>query len=147
MSHQSSNSGEFIKGMFIGTVVGGIAGAITALLLAPKSGQELRRDISEKSQEIYDKATDLFQSVEGKVGSVVHTSINEGKIKAQNIVDSARRQAEDLLSNAENVLKDARTKASNAKDTITEKISNVRDAAKAGADAFRTEMKSSNEEF
>ncbi len=39
-----------------GLLLGGIAGAITALLLAPQSGEETRKVIIDKSIEIKDKA-------------------------------------------------------------------------------------------
>ncbi|MGV3487537.1 MAG: YtxH domain-containing protein [Tuberibacillus sp.] len=37
---KSTNTGSFI----LGAVIGGLVGAATALLLAPKSGKELRGD-------------------------------------------------------------------------------------------------------
>ncbi len=46
-----ANSKDFV----VGVVIGGIAGAVTSLLLAPKSGKELRGDIKEKSGELYQK--------------------------------------------------------------------------------------------
>jgi gas vesicle protein len=39
-----------------GALIGGAIGAITALVFAPKSGRELRRDIADRSAELYDKA-------------------------------------------------------------------------------------------
>ena len=43
--------GRFIAGIGIGTVIG--------MLLAPKKGSELRDDLKEKSQELYDKAQNM----------------------------------------------------------------------------------------
>ncbi|MFQ8704441.1 MAG: YtxH domain-containing protein [Thomasclavelia sp.] len=43
--------GKFIAGIGIGTVIG--------MLLAPKKGSELREDLKEKSQELYDKAQNM----------------------------------------------------------------------------------------
>ncbi|BCB05298.1 YtxH domain-containing protein [Bacillus sp. KH172YL63] len=45
------NSKDFI----IGTLIGGIVGAATALLLAPKSGKDLRNDINEQAVVIKEK--------------------------------------------------------------------------------------------
>jgi ElaB/YqjD/DUF883 family membrane-anchored ribosome-binding protein len=94
---------------------------------------------------MYDKASDVFSSVESNVSSAINTTVNEGKIRAQKIINSARRQAEDLLASAENVLHDARSRASFAKDNIQHKIENLREAAKASADAFKSEMGSNQE--
>ncbi len=41
----------------IGFVVGGVVGAVTALLLAPQSGEETRTLLKEKSIELRDKAS------------------------------------------------------------------------------------------
>jgi gas vesicle protein len=136
----SGDSGNYTRGFIIGAIVGGISGAITALLLAPKSGVELRKDISDQSVEYYTKAADYFKTMEGKVGD----GINERKLKAQGIMDNARHKAGDILHDAESVIKDARMKASNAKEQIQDRIENIRDAAKAGTDAFKAEMKSND---
>ncbi len=133
-----NNSNDYSKGFLIGALVGGVAGAITALLLAPKSGAELRRDITDTSNDVILKASDYFKHVENQMGDYINVS----KEKAIDIVDSARTKAENLLYEAEGVLKDARQKAVNAKDNVEYKIGNLKDAAKAGADAFTTELKS-----
>jgi gas vesicle protein len=44
-----------IKSFMWGTLTGAVAGAATALLLAPKSGKELRKDISDTAHKIGDK--------------------------------------------------------------------------------------------
>lgn len=142
-----SKNGEsnFTQGLLLGTIIGGTIGAITALLLAPKSGSELRRDIVEKSQQIYDKTADYLYSAESTVGSAVSNTVNEGRVRAQNIINSAKRQAEDLLVSAENILHDAKYKANTAKEGVQEKIGNIKNAAKAGADAFKNEVKTGRE--
>jgi gas vesicle protein len=142
MSDQVENTGAFTRGLAFGALLGGVVGAVTALLLAPKSGAELRKDIADKSSEVYGKASDYINTAGPVVSSAVATTVNEGRQRAQSIIDSAKKQAEDLLTSAESVLQDARTKAVSAKDAVGDKITNVKDAAKAGADAFREELNS-----
>ncbi len=48
---------------FVGALVGGLIGAITALLLAPSSGRELRAQISDRAQNI---AADVRQAANTK---------------------------------------------------------------------------------
>ena len=62
------------KGLLWGTLIGSIAGSITALLFAPKAGAELRQDISdgaklvtEKSQNLATKITDQSSQLSAKV--------------------------------------------------------------------------------
>ncbi|MCS7010960.1 MAG: YtxH domain-containing protein [Anaerolineales bacterium] len=47
----------------IGFVVGGLTGAIVALLFAPQSGEETRTYIKEKSIELRDKAAEQAEQV------------------------------------------------------------------------------------
>lgn len=50
-------------GFFIGAIIGGLIGAITALLLAPASGAELRAQISDRAKNI---AADVRQAASTK---------------------------------------------------------------------------------
>lgn len=132
----SSDQGAYTKGFVLGAIVGGAVGALLALLFAPKSGRDLRRDIADKSEEIVDKASEFFTQTEQQSEDV----LNEGKIRAERIVNSARAQAESLLSNAERVLRDARLRAQSIKEGVQSGVSKVGEAAKAGAEAFRSEL-------
>lgn len=134
MSERDSGYG---KGLVAGILLGGAVGAIAALLLAPKSGKELRQDLAEKSGELLDKADSFLNEKEEYDGPYTP---NEGRARAEKIVQSAKDHAEQLLSSAEQVLRDARMKAVNTKDNLVDGVSRVRDAARAGADAFRDEM-------
>jgi len=131
-----SNESNFSKGFLYGAFIGGVAGAITALLLAPKAGIELRKDIADTSVDLYAKASDYLKKSEIEVAEMVV----DGKNRAQGIIDSAKFKAEGLLHDAEEVLKDARQRASGSKDAIQTKIDTVKDAIKAGTDAFKDEM-------
>lgn len=142
-----NSQNEYSKGFIIGALIGGVAGALTALLLAPKSGTELRKDIADTSSDLYGKATDYFKQMEGQVEEAVKQTMNEGKIRAQNIIDSARTQAKEILSGAESVLSQAKGKANETKDQIAHNYDAVRDAARAGAEAFKAEIKASKGEL
>ena len=132
---------NYWKGFFAGTLLGGIAGAVTALLLAPKSGRELRQDIADKSYEMYDKASDYLSVFGDNMDSVVSNTVNEGREKANSIINSAREQADSLMRNAEDVFSSAKHKASDVKSSLEDKVESLKDAAKAGADAFQSEYK------
>ncbi len=110
MEGKGSTTGSFLMGV----LVGGAVGAIVALLLAPKSGKELRRDIVETGEGLLDKAGDLIAKGEDKV----EDSLNEGRLRAQRIVSSARQQAESILSSAENVLHEARQRAKAMRENV-----------------------------
>lgn len=50
----------------IGLVVGGLTGAVVALLFAPQSGEETRAAIKEKSIELRDKAAEQAEQIASK---------------------------------------------------------------------------------
>lgn len=131
-----SNESNFSKGFLYGAFIGGVAGAITALLLAPKAGNELRKEIADTSVDLYGKASEYFKKTELEVAEMV----SDGKNRAQGIIDNAKLKADGLLHDAEEVLRDARLRASTSKDSIQGKIDNVKDALKAGTDAFKDEL-------
>jgi gas vesicle protein len=132
---------RFASGFLLGAIIGGAVGAAVALLYAPKSGKELREDLADKGGDLYDKAQNLIKR--DQLGDELPpVSMNEGRLRAERIVQTARDQAESLLGNAEQVLRDARVKATSAKETVQENIDRVRNAAKASVDAFKSEMNS-----
>lgn len=54
------------KNFFIGTLVGGIVGSVAALLFAPKSGKELRGDISQQVQNVTEKTAEIASTITSK---------------------------------------------------------------------------------
>jgi gas vesicle protein len=84
----------------LGFIVGGLTGAIASLLLTPKSGDETRSFLKEKAIEIGDK---------------VNISVDEARVKADEITADARVRAEAILAEgrarAEEVAAEARTRA------------------------------------
>ena len=63
-------SGAAAKHVLLGTAVGSVLGAVTALLLAPKSGKELRSDISEQIHKIGEKTERLASAVSSKTQNI-----------------------------------------------------------------------------
>ena len=54
-------------GIVIGMLIGGLAGAAAALLMAPQSGKDTRRQIQEKSIELRDRTTELMADTVAQV--------------------------------------------------------------------------------
>ena len=65
-------------GFWTGFVVGGMVGAIAGILFAPKSGEETRAFIGEKTGEWRDRAEELAESAQYRVRSAV----DEGRTAA-----------------------------------------------------------------
>jgi gas vesicle protein len=56
-----------VAGVLAGMLIGGLAGAVTMLLLAPQSGKDTRKQIQEKSIELRDRTTELVDDTMAKV--------------------------------------------------------------------------------
>ena len=54
-------------GVLTGMLIGGLAGAVTMLLLAPQSGKDTRKQIQEKSIELRDRTTELVDDTMAQV--------------------------------------------------------------------------------
>lgn len=65
-SQDEVNSKDFL----IGALVGGIIGAATALFLAPKSGAELRGDVTTQATHLKDKTVDLSSTAKEKTSQL-----------------------------------------------------------------------------
>src|SRR5215208_7648795 len=60
-------------GVLVGMLVGGLAGAVTMLLLAPQSGKDTRKQIQEKGIELRDRTTELLEDSMTQVRSKANT--------------------------------------------------------------------------
>lgn len=97
-------------------LAGGMIGAATALLFAPKKGADLRHDIADVTRKGYDGALDLTHRVQDQASSLYSSlwdrgeeladsaqkSLSSAKEKVEKAADKAADKSNDLLA-----LKDA----------------------------------------
>ncbi|TCP30630.1 YtxH-like protein [Scopulibacillus darangshiensis] len=84
---QNNNSNSInTKDFIIGTFVGGMIGAFSALLLAPKSGEELRKDLGGQSKDVLQKSTEVAKSLTDQSQQLV----GKAKEVAQNITSKEK---------------------------------------------------------
>ena len=79
-NNQQNNESMNTKDFIIGALVGGIVGAATALLLAPKSGKEMRSDLNEQAIILKEKTGQWKElAVEGgnQIASTAKEKTNE----------------------------------------------------------------------
>ena len=76
----------------IGFVVGGVAGAVAALLLAPQSGEETRALIKDKSIELRDKAAEQANIVASRANEFADTAKSRGKEAIENVKKTVARK-------------------------------------------------------
>lgn len=89
----------------IGVLVGGAAGAVAALLLAPKRGEELRSDMMHWTRDTTHKAAAKAREIGSSVASSVRHWTHTVSEKAPEVVSAAkgrfRRGAERAAEGAE----------------------------------------------
>lgn len=88
----------------LGAIVAGVAGYLTGILTAPKSGKETREDIVDKAEDIKEGAEDQLQNAHDELGRL----IKETKGKTVALKSKAREEYNDAVVKA----KDAQNKAS-----------------------------------
>ncbi len=101
------------KSFFFSFLVGGAIGSVIALLYAPKSGKNLRNDISRKTNEI----------------------IEEGRKKTTKTWNGAKEKVESTIENANDYLNEGMEK-------VARKSEKVKNAVKSGMNAYSDERKS-----
>ena len=88
------------KNLIEGLAVGAVAGAIAGLLLAPKSGEEMRNDIKEDLMDIKDQIVERLEKLEdltqAKYDEVVKAVVAEYSA-AKKITDDEAKELEAKL--------------------------------------------------
>lgn len=90
----------------LGFIVGGLAGAVTSLLLAPQSGAETRTVIREKAIELKDRAGDTWDDAYSKA----EAAAAEARTRFEDLAQRAKTQAEELQSRGQVVLESIKKK-------------------------------------
>jgi len=80
--------GSVWASMLAGLLIGGLAGAVAMLLLAPQSGKRTRAKLRRRSNALRDQAAATMETVEDAVA--------DARDKSQQVTHDAREQAERL---------------------------------------------------
>ena len=78
----------------VGFIVGGLTGAVVALLFAPQSGEETRALIKDKSIELRDRAAQTAEEALARA----EAAAAEARARAEELAKVARTRAEELAA-------------------------------------------------
>ncbi len=106
-----------IAGFGLGTLVGTVIG----LLIAPKSGRELRGDIADYSKNYYDKAKEYG-----------HEAYESGRSKAREAYETGRDRAQEYSAKVGEKISDAKEHISDAAERLTKTVKSGVDAVTPG---------------
>lgn len=82
--------------MLLGALIGGAVGAIATLLLTPKTGAQMREDISNTYQSICTKTKDLAS----QVGSTTKDLVAQVGLTTKEVADTVKEEAVNLAQHA-----------------------------------------------
>lgn len=137
MSQNTKN----VKGFFIGFLAGSAVGAVVALLTTPKSGENLRKEIKQKSDEYFDEVDKYLAETKNNAGKV----IEESRRKFANILHDIKSKPEAIYRDAERVFNDAKGKTievfNSGKEIVETETERLTSSVKAGIETYNDEKK------
>jgi gas vesicle protein len=137
MNKQETNKDSInAKDLLIGTLIGGIVGATTALFLAPKSGRELREDITDQAAQLKERrdlwklqatefSNDLAESAKDKTNQLTKAITDQ----TQQVIDKVKQLREkngdvslELQEQVQDIISEAATAIENGTDDMTDAV-------------------------
>jgi gas vesicle protein len=83
--------------ILVGMLIGGLAGAVTMLLLAPQSGKDTRQQIQDKGLELRDRTTEIVEDTLAQVRSSVNKITLDGREKIKELKQHGQELAVEQL--------------------------------------------------
>lgn len=99
-AHEQGSSTKQPANFLAGVLIGGMAGAVTALLFAPQSGRETRQQIQQKAAELRDQTTSTVENTFAQVQSKASQLKADLGEKATNLKQQGQDVLVDQLSSA-----------------------------------------------
>jgi len=96
-NHEHENVVNQLESFLAGLLIGGLAGAVAMLLLAPQSGEKTRTQIQQKSIELRDRAV-----------KNVEDAVAQTRTKARQITADVREKADELEQRGQDAIDEQR---------------------------------------
>ena len=113
----------------IGFIVGGLTGAVTALLLAPQSGEQTRTLIKEKSFELRDKASETIDEAYAQA----EAAAIEARARFDELAKTTKSKADELQQKGQVLLEEQKAKFVKKSDGETEEVKPEETSSEAAA--------------
>lgn len=99
------------KSVFTGLLVGGVVGAATALLFAPRPGEEVRSEIRDKAIDLRDRTSET-----------VKDTVSQARTKAYELKDNVVDKAEELKQRGQATINKQLDRVSRTAEASKEKV-------------------------
>lgn len=116
MVHEKQEVADYNRGMWgvlLGMLLGALAGAIAMLLLAPQSGEDTRKQIQQKGNELRHQTAELVEDAVGQL-----------RAEGNKIAKGGRHKAEEMLQQGQGM--------------VAQQLERVSKAARAGKKAIES---------
>jgi gas vesicle protein len=94
-----------VLNVLTGVLVGGMAGALAMLLMAPQSGKKTRMLIQEKGIELRDQTSDMLEDAFAQISKDSRKLSREGQRKAKQLIHQSQSLVEEKIENVADALK------------------------------------------
>lgn len=106
MEHTARSAKPVLKGL----LVGGVIGAATALLFAPRSGEETRASIRDKAIDLRDRTTESVKDTVSQAKSRAYELKDDVWEKAEELKERGKQTAEEQLDRVSHAVKNGKKK-------------------------------------
>jgi gas vesicle protein len=97
-----------------GFMIGGLAGALTMLLLAPQSGKDTRMQIKQKGIELRDETTEMVDKAVAQMQTNTNKIVTGGREKINEIKEQSRGFATEQLDRVTDAVRAGKKAIENA---------------------------------
>lgn len=135
-------------GFVLGAIIGGAAAAVTALLFAPKSGKELRRDIADEFDHLMDTVYDYRDIAVEKSSELVEVAketTDDIKVSLKDTTHNLKNQLSETSHKLSDDFKKAKDEVNRSVDDIKVKAIDAKDMATVIAEEGKEEVKADKE--
>lgn len=101
----------FLAGLGAGTAIG--------MLIAPKSGAELRDDLGEYARDAYEQGRERVQPVIDQAREKVQPAVDQARERVQPLMDQVAQSVDSVMAQASSVRDRVVDKAADAKERVT----------------------------
>jgi gas vesicle protein len=131
----NNNSGSG-KAFLLGVLLGGAVGAVAALLLAPRKGDELRSFLTDKSADY----AEVVKSKAAKIAESVQQNVEQVRVKSEETVEKATENAESVKDIAANLANEASSHIKTITASVREAIANGFEAGNSAKNKLQAEL-------